>query len=216
LALRARHRGSLTNLVERLYRRIRPRRVDVGTYEDPEPQSWPTVERQIDEGVLIAASATRMAVANGLIERILRDGFNYDERRLRLAVQAQLLALARENEEDAERIGETRDLQRSRGYRGAAADRDAPRLQRRIDVSRGLAARLREVSTDEAAVSELAERAREAALGELAVSVELSSRSLKPRTDIVQDVGRDTRDHRMRSLREELAALTDGQDSLDA
>ncbi len=179
----------------------------MGTFEQPAPQAWPSVERQVDEGVLIAASATRMAVANKLIERILRDGFDYDERRLRLAVRSQLLALARENDEDADRIGETREAQRTRGYRGAAADRDAPRLDRRIEVSSGLAQRLREMSADESAVADLAERARESALAELAVSVELSSRSLRPREDIAQDAGRDSRENRLRGLRDELAAL---------
>ncbi len=148
-----------------------------------------------------------MAVANALIERVLRDGFDYDERRMQLAVRSQLLSLARENDEAVDRVGEAREVHRNRGYRGAAADRDAPRLDRRIEVAAGLAERLRAMSADDVAVSELAERARETALAELAVSVELSSRSLLPRDDIAQDVGRDSRDHRIQGLRDELAEL---------
>jgi hypothetical protein len=196
--------GPLTNLVARLLGRFRQRRVDVGTFQHPVDPPWPPVERQVDEGLLIASAAARLAVSNELIERSLRDGFDFDERRLRLSVRSQLLALARENEEDAERLGGVRDAVVERA--APDDDRDSPRLDRRIAVSSGLAARLRELSADPQAVDELAGRSREAALDELAVSVELSVRAVAAiPVDFEPDGGPDSKQIRLREVRDELA-----------
>ena len=115
-----------------------------------------------------------------------------------------MLALARENEEDAERLGGVRDAVVERA--APDDDRDSPRLDRRIAVSSGLAARLRELSADPQAVDELAGRSREAALDELAVSVELSVRAVAAiPVDFEPDGGPDSKQIRLREVRDELA-----------
>ena len=178
--------------------------MDVGTFEHPVDPPWPPVERQIEEGLLIASAAARLAVSNELIERSLRDGFDFDERRLHLSVRAQLLALARENEEDAERLGSARTAGVARA--SAEDDADSPRLDRRVAVSSGLAARLRELSADAQAVDELARRSRDAALDELAVSVELSARAVTAIPAAFEpNWGPDSKQIRLREVRDELA-----------
>ena len=153
----------------------RRRRVDVGTYVAPEPVAPPSIDEQIEDGVLVAFSAARLAVTNSLILRSLRDGHAYDDRRVRLLVTAELLSLALEKERDAERVRamRTETLQRT-GRAAGPADyraRDAVVLERRATVSEGLAARLAVLATDPQAIGELAERAHRSFLDEFEVSV---------------------------------------------
>lgn len=153
----------------------RRRRVDVGTYVDPEPVEPPPIDDQIEEGVLVALSAARLALTNLLIVRSLRDGFDYDERRLRLLITAELLSLALEKENDAERARTAREQALERpGAAQSAGDyrsRDAKTLERRATVSAGLAARLALLATDPDVVKDLAERAHRSFLDEFEVSV---------------------------------------------
>ena len=159
----------------------RRRRVDVGTYVDPEPVEPPPIEDQIDEGVLVALSAARLALTNLLIVRSLRDGYDYDERRLRLLITAELFSLALEKEHDAERARSAREAAVDRpGAARSAGDyrsRDAKTLERRATVSAGLAARLAEIATDPDVVGELAERAHRSFLDEFEVSVARGARA---------------------------------------
>lgn len=157
----------------RLFRRTK--RVDVGTYTDPIPTPPPSIEAQIDDGVLVALAAVRLAVTNRLIVRSLRDGKDYDELRVRLRVTKELLNIALEKEKDARRI---RAVLETIGDKPGAADgpadfraRDAKTLKRRAKVSSGLAARLAELATDPDTVRELAARAHQAFLDEFAVSI---------------------------------------------
>jgi hypothetical protein len=157
----------------KLFRRTK--RHDVGTYTDPIPTPPPSVEAQIEDGVLVALSAARLAVTNRLIVRSLRDGQDYDEQRLRERVTTELRKLAAEKEKDAKRIRAV--LETVGDKPGVAVSpndfraRDAKTLKRRAKVSAGLAARLSELATDPDVVGDVAERAHAAFLDEFAVSV---------------------------------------------
>jgi hypothetical protein len=162
----------------KLFRRTK--RHNVGTYTDPIPVPPPSVEAQIEDGVLVALAAVRLAVTNRLIVRSLRDGKDYDEQRVRLRVTKEILNLAVEKEKDAKRI---RKVLETVGDKPGAADgpadfraRDAKTLKRRAKVSSGLAARLAELATDPELVGEVADRARSAFLDEFAVSVAQGAR----------------------------------------
>jgi len=159
----------------------RRRRVNVGTYTDPIPVPPPSIEAQIEDGVLVSLSAARLAVTNRLIVRSLRDGQDYDEQRLRLRVTTEIQKLAAEKEKDAKRIRKV--LETVAGKPGAAAgpddfrSRDTKTLKRRAKVSEGLSERLTELATDPDTVGEIAERAHAAFLDEFAVSVATGARS---------------------------------------
>ncbi len=157
----------------KLFRRTK--RVNVGTYTDPIPTPPPDIEAQIDDGVLVALAAVRLAVTNRLIVRSLRDGQDYDEERVRQRVMKELLKLAAEKEKDAKRILKVLETVGDKpGAAGGPDDfraRDAKTLKRRAKVSTGLADRLTELATDPEVVGELASRAHSAFLDEFAVSV---------------------------------------------
>ena len=157
----------------KLFRRTK--RVNVGTYTDPIPTPAPKIEAQIEDGVLVALAAVRLAVTNRLIVRSLRDGQDYNEERLRQRVTTEILKVAAEKEKDAERIRAI--LETVADKPGAADDasdfraRDAKMLKRRAKVSEGLAERLNELAVDPDIVGEVADRAHAAFLDEFAVSV---------------------------------------------
>lgn len=161
----------------------RRRRVNVGTYTDPIPLPPPSIEAQIEEGVLVALSAVRLAVTNRLIVRSLRDGKDYDEKRLRLRVTKEILNLAVEKEKDAQRVRALRVDARERPGQAEGPDdfraRDAKTLERRATVSAGLAARLAELATDPEVVGDIAQRAHRAFLDEFAVSVARGARAFE-------------------------------------
>lgn len=159
----------------------RRRRVNVGTYTDPIPVPPPSIEAQIDDGVLVALSAARLAVTNRLIVRSLRDGQDYDEERVRQRVATELEKLAAEKAKDAKRIRKV--LETIGDKPGAAVGpsdfraRDAKTLKRRAKVSEGLAERLIEMSVDPDVVGQVADRAHAAFLDEFAVSVASGARA---------------------------------------
>lgn len=188
----------------------RRRRVNVGTYTDPIPVPPPSIEAQIEDGVLVALSAARLAVTNRLIVRSLRDGQDYNEERLRQRVTTELRKLAAEKEKDAKRI---RKVLETVGDKPGAADgpsdfraRDAKTLKRRAKVSEGLAERLNELAVDPEVVGDVAERAHAAFLDEFAVSV---ARGVRAFDDPVRGVPLSAMDRNaaLQGLSEDLDAL---------
>mgnify|MGYP001172364708 CR=1 FL=1 len=125
----------------------------------------------IEDAVLLATGAVRIAVKNLLIVRALRDHADFDEQWWRAAVGREFELLAVENEADASRLEAVRAG--AKGRKGRAlhpADfraRDRPVLKRRIRILRRLATRLREIATDEDAVLAVVADARRAALDEI-------------------------------------------------
>ena len=129
----------------------------------------------VDDGVLIASAAVRLAVKNLIILRSARDHADYSPERVMAAVREELENLATEKDSDAARL---REMQR------VAAERDGqPRhhddyrsvdtelLAKRAEVSQRLATRLRELGGDGEFCGELVDRARHDAWEEIAASI---------------------------------------------
>ncbi|MEQ1736085.1 MAG: hypothetical protein ABL886_06765 [Rhodoglobus sp.] len=153
----------------------RRRRFSLGRYVGPLDVHHATIDEMVDDGVLIAASATRMAIKNVVVLKALRDRVDYSIERMTTAVRQELNNLASEKEFDAAR-------QASESLRASARDGDSLNhsdyrqadtlaLERRSEVSRRLAARLRELAEDEEFVGALVERSHAAAWQEIAASI---------------------------------------------
>lgn len=163
-------------MFRKLRRRLRRGRVDVGRYEAPPPTDPVPVEEIAEEGLLIAASAVRMAVKNRQIVRALRDRDDYSEKAAVAAAREVFRALAREKREEVERlddiIEESKDrpgrAQHQTDYRRA----DADNLDRREQVSDILADRLDDLADDDRYLLGIVDAARNAAWDEIGSSIE--------------------------------------------
>lgn len=137
----------------------RARRVDLGTYVAPERRDPVPVERVVDEGLLIATSAVRMAVKNRLIVDALRENRGFDPDSLSASASDEYLELARQNDASASRVwrdGEWDD-----------EPRDTTTVQRHRSIFTGLASALREAADDDALTAAIVAGARDDALEEL-------------------------------------------------
>jgi hypothetical protein len=187
----------------RFRRRLRRGRVDVGTYEAPEPVEPPPVEEIAEEGVLIAASAVRMAVKNRQIVRALRDRADYSEKNAVAAAREVFRALAREKREDVERLDDI--IENTRDRPGRALHQtdyrkgDAERLERREQVSDILADRLDEIAEDDEYLLAVVDAARNAAWDEIGASIE-AKLARRPEMEAHTREYRDQREARIREL----------------
>jgi hypothetical protein len=151
------------------------------------PRRPVSIERSVDEGVLIAKAAVTMDAKNYIIVEALREGnsFNIDEVRAR--VKAELLELAEENAENSNRLQQLSvDVQTPRGPRdnseGYESD-DHPTLTKRAVIHMMLGAELERLCEDDEFVAELAERARVRAWAEVGEAIEarlLATASITP------------------------------------
>lgn len=147
----------------------------MGTYEAPEPVAPLPVEEIAEEGLLIAASAVRMAVKNRQIVRALRDRADYSEKNAVAAAREVFRALAREKRDEVERLDEI--IEQTRDRPGRALHQtdyrkgDADRLERREQVSDILADRLDDLAEDDAYVLSVVDAARESAWDEIGASI---------------------------------------------
>ncbi len=166
----------------------RNRRFSLGRYVGPVETHHATIEEMVDDGVLIAAAATRLAIKNLVILKAMRDRVDYSIDRTAAAVRQELENLAVEKDGDAQRLITERDRAALRSgsshshsdYRQA----DLEALESRAAVSRSLAERLRELSTDDAFVAELVEGSHAAAWREIAASITAKAALA---TGVVQD-----------------------------
>lgn len=164
----------------------RRRRFTLGRYVAPEPHEA-TIEEMVDDGVLIAGAAVRLAVKNLIILRSARDRADYSPERVAAAVREELENLAMEKQTDAARLHHTQTTASERhgqplhhsDYRSV----DAAALARRASVSARLAGRLRQLSGDGDFVEQLVERARADAWEEIAESITAKARLSSPRRD---------------------------------
>jgi len=146
----------------------RKRRVDLGTFEPPPELPLPSVDRIIEEGVLISVSSVRMALKNRLITAALRDSRDYDAEALRESARVEFELLARENDDTADRLEQLREIhgEEPKPTSGVqAAQWEAHR--RRPQVHRLLAVELRHESENRDTIDELVERARTDAWDEI-------------------------------------------------
>jgi hypothetical protein len=144
--------------------------VDLGTYEHPPLTPLAPIDRVVDEGVMISASAVRMSLKNRLIVAALRDHESYDPEGIADAAREQLAAVAAESAATADRLDEVRA---ERGYVRPEFDDDEngklrdEEYRRRPTVHRMLGAALSEMADDAEAVGRLVEAARTDAAQEI-------------------------------------------------
>jgi hypothetical protein len=185
-----------------LRKRIRRGRVDVGRYEAPEPVTPPPVEEIAEEGLLIAASAVRMAVKNRQIVRALRDRDDYSEKAAIKAAREVFRALAREKREEVARLDDIIEYARDRPGRALHQTDyrkgDAELLERREQVSDILADRLDDLAEDDEYLRGIVVAARDAAWDEIGASIQ-AQLSRRPE---LEAHSREYREHRAARLRE--------------
>ncbi|TQO19338.1 hypothetical protein FB472_0882 [Rhodoglobus vestalii] len=131
----------------RLFRR-RPR-LNLGKFRAPEPVEAAPIDRVVDEGVLIARNAVRMAVKNRIIVDAARDHLDYDDGALAGMVHVEFDQLA----EQAERLLRVTHTARNRA------------------VQEGLAEGLRQASMDGELISHIIDEARELAWSEIGTAI---------------------------------------------
>lgn len=164
----------------------------------------PPVETLVEEGMLIAGAALRLAVKNLVIVAALRrTGEAANTPVLRLAVRDRLLELAQERQVEATRLERARES--ARGRRGPARsqddyrEEDAPTLVLRAEVNRLMAEQLRRHADDESYLDAQLAVARRAALDDILRS------SLPPVRPVDDD--EHGRRERMAALRRDLEQL---------
>jgi hypothetical protein len=126
---------------------------DAARLESSPPAS---IERIVEEGMLIVESAVRMTVRNAIVLSVLRDHRNFDADALEAVARDRLLELAAEEDESAQRAGE-RD--------GGHPDDRGVRL---VAVRLGVADLLRQRAADAEFVKGILRPARAEALEDIA------------------------------------------------
>jgi len=186
----------------------RRKKLNLGKYVAPKERPEPPIDDLIDEGVLIAAAAVRLAVKNLMVLRSVRDGLNYDEERYVSAVREELANLADEKDGDALRVAGMSDAaSRKEGRATHHADyrqADTDHLERREHLLRRLAQRLRELAEDDAWARDLVVASRAEALEDLAASADAVSLSERMQDT---DEYRELRADRIRNVKEDLLML---------
>ncbi len=134
---------------------------------------------QIDEGFIVALSAVRLSVKNGVIMRTVRDGEPWNEAEAIDLARRAIEAVITELDETATRLSHDSDAAAptERASRTARSRRDQARIRRSRDevvrlsarsrTLRGVVERLRAAHDDETIVRDLALRARDETLSEL-------------------------------------------------
>lgn len=171
----------------------------------------PSTGRIVDEGMLIALAAVRMALKNRIIVGALRDHSDYDPVKYAAFARQELNEVARQNDEDSTRVerlgsylsrttgaGKSRELENKR--------RDVVRLGRRRTLHDHVAERLRAIAADDDQVAAIVQKARADALQE--INEALATRLLAQRVDPRQPGYEAARAARMRAVGKiDLAAL---------
>jgi hypothetical protein len=175
------------------------------------PAAAPSTERIVDEGMLIAMAAVRMALKNRIIVGALREHTDYVAADYAELARQELREVARQNDEDStrvERLGSYlfRTTRSGKGREIENKRRDVIRLGRRRTLHDHVAERLRDLAADDDRVAELVEKARADALQE--INEALATRLLAQRIDPRQPGYAAARAERMRAVGKiDLAAL---------
>jgi hypothetical protein len=157
-----------------------------------------SIERSVDEGVLIAQAAVTMDVKNYIIVEALREGRAFDIREVVARARHELLELAVENTDNANRLQDLSvQVQTPRGApdnsEGYQSD-DHPTLTKRGVIHMMLAAELERLSEDDDFVAELAERARVRAWADVGDAIESRLLNTMPqKTDKFYEEDKDAR-----------------------
>ena len=149
--------------------RGRIRRHNVGTLPPSRPIRFLSVERTVEEGLLIALTAVRMAVKNQIILGVLREQQDYNAEDYAEIARGQLALLVAENEDHAARL-RADVLGPSKlpfSERALFGDAETKRLETLEQVHASLAIALREFGEDDAQVLQIVETARHNAWDEI-------------------------------------------------
>ncbi|WP_130177745.1 hypothetical protein [Cryobacterium sp. SO1] len=171
----------------------------------------PSTGRIVDEGMLIALSAVRMALKNRIIVAALRDHNDYDPTLYASLAREELHEVARQNDEDSTRVKRlgshlSRTTRSGKGREVENQRRDVVRLGRRRTLHDHVAERLREIAADDTRVAGIVEKARADALQE--INDALADRLLAQKIDPRQPGYEAARAERMRAVGKiDLAAL---------
>jgi|GEM_PF-2188562 len=126
---------------------------------------------QVEEGLLVAQSALRLAVKNRVILATMRDGGEWNDAAMADVVRGEIDELLIELDADADRLHAASAAIAKRARRGfrltPRQKKESERLATRARISRRVAERLRESRDDEAFVASVINLAREDSLREL-------------------------------------------------
>ncbi len=140
------------------------------------PQEYHTVAEATEEGLLLTEYASRMAVKNRFIKKILTDKQPWFLEQSREDARQALTSLATESDNEAKNLAAL--IQKFRGNPRQARDAqgysydDIDNMEHRRKASLEIARRLRDQSTDEDYLTELVAKARSDAWREVAANIE--------------------------------------------
>ncbi|MFO7690767.1 MAG: hypothetical protein R6W83_09495 [Cryobacterium sp.] len=157
------------------------------------PSDEPSEARIVDEGIMIALSAVRMAVKNHIIVGALREHRDFDRLEYAETARAELDTLARQNEEYAERVGELRkDIIRKRWKTELTLDQkgDLVQLALRRRVHERLAIALDTVSRDPDALQDVVRDSQQDASREIGSALSTKLMQVIDRRDPNYERGR--------------------------
>ncbi len=134
-----------------------------------------SVDRAVEEGILIATAALTMEVKNQIILDAVRDAQDYDPARVADAVRRDLAVLARQNDESSTRVqGIAADVLTPRGSYDRegyqAGDHEA--LASRAVIHARVSEELARLACDDAFIQDVAETARAEAWAEVGDAVQ--------------------------------------------
>ncbi|MDJ0348863.1 hypothetical protein [Cryobacterium sp. PH29-G1] len=161
----------------------------------------PDLERTVDEGLLIALSAVRMAVKNDIIVGALREHFDYDPGRYAENARSELHRLARQNEEYGRRVSRmSKDLASTKWRLGLTNDQRHDLLQfaLRLRVHERLTLALDAVADDADQVARIVASAQRTASEE--VSSAVSSKLIELAVDQREPDYAEHRDERLEAF----------------
>jgi len=167
----------------------------------------PSFDEMLEEGLLMAESAGRMALKNRLIVGALRGDEPYSDQRAAGMARTVLYELVQEADEGAEHIAAERETAAQRDGRSQHQHDyhrgDLLNLRRRERVHAAVAKQLWTKRSDDAYIAELVDRARDDAWHELGTAIEQELDRRWPRYDEEPDYA-DHRAERMEVVADDL------------
>jgi hypothetical protein len=138
----------------------RKRRANVGKYVDPPLVPLAPIERVVDEGALIYVASARMALMNHIIVAAAGEHIDYEPDVLREVVREELVRLAVDNEETADRLENSRTAEFESDMDEALAQQKRENQRRRPQIHRLTAETLRAVADSDEQLDSLVTHAR--------------------------------------------------------
>ena len=166
------------------------------------------LEQHVGEGVLVARSALRLAVKNGVILATLRDARPWNTAHIESIAREAVDALIAELSATADRLEAEAAAHpvHGRGKKRHDAERELSRLELRARTARGVVQRLHVMHDDEATIVRLVQVARDDTLMELT----------KARLQTEHELANQPDDHRRAAMQGVVADLLELQRQRDA